>query len=527
MQYGRQVIYCEYPEITRDNLIEVLRQSLSIFEQNSQDCTELLNIEKGIQPLQRKKTFRKDIDIKVVDNVANEITNFNVDFNWQPITLIQRGEKDSGSREEADGIALLNECYNAENMGAKTQELARFVEICGIGYTLIELNTESEDEISPFKVNVIDPRYAFVVRSSYYSDHRVILGVTFRKSRTGNRYFTCYTKEQRFEVLNTLKIINPLTNKEEKVNLWNEGNRSGEENPLHRIPLTEWIRDFDRMGCFERQIDEMNNLNLLISDFTNDVDQNTQSVWWTNDVDTPQDTEGNERNPQSGEWYHTYTEENGRTPIVKPLTINFDYNGIMQQIASRRSYILQKCHVPQRSNANNSTGIAVSDSSGWTDAEIAASKQDQIMYGCKQEELKSVLAAIRENEVVKVDERLKKLKYSDIMPIRKRQKNFELSVKSATLKNLLSCGIYGLHALNVVGMFEDTAQTWNDSKELIEKYQSSLFDKQTTNVSEEKPETTDGGYEAQIGNSPRLDGQSKEQPVESEKELENNQDKST
>lgn len=41
------------------------------------------------------------------------------------------------------------------------------------------------------------------------------------------------------------------------------------------------------MGCFEQQISEMDNLNLLISDFTNDVEQNTQAVWHTNDVDFP------------------------------------------------------------------------------------------------------------------------------------------------------------------------------------------------------------------------------------------------
>lgn len=35
----------------------------------------------------------------------------------------------------------------------------------------------------------------------------------------------------------------------------------------------------------------MDNLNLLISDFTNDVEQNTQAVWHTNDVDFPVEQE--------------------------------------------------------------------------------------------------------------------------------------------------------------------------------------------------------------------------------------------
>lgn len=519
MQYGRKQIFTDYPEITSENLIEVLQQAMIDFIPNAEDCEELIKFEKGIQPLQRVKTFRKDINVEVVDNIANEITNFKVNFNWQPITLIQRGEKDSGNKTESEAVSLLNECYEAEEIKKKTQALARFTEITGIGYSLVELNTESEDEISPFKINILDPRCAFVVRSNYYTDHRIVLGVTFRCDSMGNTYFTCYTKHQRFEVLNTVKIINGKTKRANKVDEWNELERSGEENPLHCIPIIEWIRDFDRMGCFERQISEMNNLNLMISDFSNSLDGNVQAIWWTNDVEFPTDEDGESKKPKSGEWMQTYTPQDGKSPIIQPLSIDFDYPGIISQISNRRASILQKCNVPQRSEANNSTGIAVSDSSGWTDAEIEASRQDQIMYGCKQEELKCVFAAIKENAVVKVDERLLKLKYKDVSVMRKRQKNYELSVKSATLKNLLSCGIHGLHALSVVNMFEDVNQVYSDSKELIEKYQSSLFDKQNTESNNDTVETTDGGYEAQIENSPRLDGQSKERPINSEKEL--------
>ena len=36
----------------------------------------LLEYEAGKQPLQRTKTYRKDIDVKCVDNVAHEIAKF-------------------------------------------------------------------------------------------------------------------------------------------------------------------------------------------------------------------------------------------------------------------------------------------------------------------------------------------------------------------------------------------------------------------------------------------------------------------
>jgi hypothetical protein len=87
-----------------------------------------------------------------------------------------------------------------------------------------------------------------------------------------------------------------------------------------------------------------------------------------------------------------------------------------------------------------------------------------------------------------------------------------MSVKTTALANMLSHGIYGLHALTSVNMFEDVNQVWNDSKGLIEKYQSSLFDKGETT---DNVQSTDGGYEAQVSNSPRIDGMSKEAPSES------------
>jgi hypothetical protein len=84
--------------------------------------------------------------------------------------------------------------------------------------------------------------------------------------------------------------------------------------------------------------------------------------------------------------------------------------------------------------------------------------------------------------------------------------------KSTTFGNLVSHGIDGLHALKAINLFEDVNQVYADSKELIEKYQSSIFDKQqnTSSDSGDEPSNTDGGQLAQITNSPYVDGRSNE-----------------
>jgi SPP1 family phage portal protein len=480
---------------------------MPIFTTTAGECDYLLNFEAGIQPLQRKepKKYRKDIDFQAVDNVANEVVEFKLGFNWgNPITLVQRGVKDSGKADEAEAIALLNECYETDGIKSKTQQLARYIEICGIGYTFVDINNEYVDGDSYFNVNVLDPRYTFVVRSSYYVDHRVMLGVTFRRDEIGNTYFTCFTRRERFEILNLLRIEN------ETVNKWGETNRSGELNPLNMIPIIEWTRSHDRMGCFERQIDEMNNLNLLWSDFLNDTDQETQAVWHGNDIEFPEDEEGNIKTPKNGEWLITQTTPDGKTPFIKPLTAEYNYSGIIEMAVTKRDLILQKCNVPTRSEANNSTGMATSQAQGWESAESAACKEQNIIESCKMEEVKVVLSAIRKSTDVPSDSPLLQLRYCDAQPNVKRQKTYEMVTKSTTFGNLVSHGIDGLHALKAINLFDDVNQVYEDSKELIDKYQSSLFDKQTNTQSDDST-NTDGGLMAQITNSPYVDGRSNEE----------------
>ena len=143
MQTGRIAIYTGAKEITLDNIIPILREAILEHDINSNRIQFLLDYDAGIQPIVRKnpKTYRPDIDCKCCDNVANEVTEFNLGFKWgNPITLVQNGDNEDSNLTEA--IAELNSCYESQNARQKQQELARYVEIGGVGYVLIDVNTE-------------------------------------------------------------------------------------------------------------------------------------------------------------------------------------------------------------------------------------------------------------------------------------------------------------------------------------------------------------------------------------------------
>ena len=79
---GRRRIYTDVSEITEDNIIQVLQEAVMDHNQNAEAIAYLLRYEKGVQPLKRDKVIREDIDIEVVDNLANQITEFKLGYNW-------------------------------------------------------------------------------------------------------------------------------------------------------------------------------------------------------------------------------------------------------------------------------------------------------------------------------------------------------------------------------------------------------------------------------------------------------------
>ena len=507
MQIGRYELLTDKPEVNYENIIQILQEVFPMHQVNAMRINYLLGYEAGNQPLQRVKTYRSDINCECVDNVAHEIAKFHIGYKWGvPITVIQRGEKDSGNDKEVSAISLLNEQYEMQQIRKKTQKLARFVEICGVGYTFVDINSDYEDGESLFNIEALDARTTFVVRSSYYYDRRVMISGTFRTDNKGNHYFTCFTDKERFEILNLTKIMNGEKVVEEEK--WQHAERSGEINPLGINPIIEWIRNDDRMGCFERQISDLDNLNLLISDFTNDVEQNTQAIWHGNDIEFPVERITNEdgsitervKKPGTNEWVITATPQDGKTPFIKPLAVEYDYQGMLNNIVTRRALILQNADVPQRNdNSGGSTGIAMDSATGWSNAETVASAQQNIMEGCKLEEIKVVLRAIKVSSHTPTDSPLMNLRYRDCQPNIKRNKSYELTNKTNAWATLVSHGMNGYHALKTVNLVDDVNQVWNDSKELVEKYQDSIFNKESKEEGRLQADNSD-----QTSNSPFL-----------------------
>ena len=215
--------------------------------------------------------------------------------------------------------------------------------------------------------------------------------------------------------------------------------------------------------------------------------------------------------PKSGEWLSTFTSPDGKTPFVKALSIDYDYDGMLNAIQYRRNKILEKCNVPLTSdNASNITGVAASNASGWDHAEAAASKQQMITESCKLEEVEVVLAAIANNPNLPADSPLKKITPADIEVNVKRQKLYELSTKVNSAVTLIKAGFDGGKVLNAIPIFDDPNEVWDASKETVKKIQNSGISQDAITGDDIEPEKQNSDrimqdLSDQVTNSPLID----------------------
>lgn len=245
---------------------------------------------------------------------------------------------------------------------------------------------------------------------------------------------------------------------------------------MESIPIVEYERAVDRTGCFERHLSDCTELNTLVSDFANLTAQQTQEIWWGNDVDFPIDPKTKKPiEVKSGQWVLTSTTPDGKTPQIKALSNAFDTNATLTAIDTRWRRILQKCKVPtqQDSEGGGSTGTAMDMSSGWSAAETEAVREEQMASKAQREELRLIIKALEFVPETILPEKapIRDIHVGDINFHFSRRKNYDMSVKANALSTLIKTGVHGRHALKFIDGFEDTEATWNDSREMIESIQ--------------------------------------------------------
>ena len=466
--FGRKQIFCDKTNIDKTNILEVLGEAYAIHEQNRAEMLYLFEYVKGRQPiLDREKQIRPEINEKIVDNMASEILEFKLGYEFgSPISYVQRARKDIKSRnalfsffkklftsdeskKEDLRVSAINEMMVEECKAAKDLMLAKDVKTCGVGYRLI-LPKKIKTGVSVFDLLVLNPMNTFVVYSND-AYREPILGVSYFPHRDGSVTFGCYTKTSYF------KIEMGITKGFED---WFEE----KPNTVGMVPIIEYINDYDRMGCFERVIPLMDALNTIDSDRVNDIAQHVQNILWGDNVAL--DTDQYEALRNQG--LILTKSEQGRTATLKYLecVLNQSENQTLVDYVERK--IEKIAHIPNRSElSGGSTGSATNMSTGWMDAETDAKEKEQIWSASERRETAIILKIIKDSNEVDAD--IAELNLSDIEIKFSRSRTYDLATKCNSLSALIGIGIDPLRAIEVVGLFTDPQQVALDSAERIDR----------------------------------------------------------
>ena len=440
--FGRKKIFTDVTEITRDNVLEVMRNALITHWSNKADMEYLYAYYKGRQPiLNRKKEVRPEIQNNVVENRANEIVSFKVGYLMgEPIQYVSR----SDDKMVADKITTLNGYCLSEDKAAKDKELADWFHICGTAYRMVlpDSEFEKESDEAPFEIYTLDPRFAFVVYANSIGEPPV-MGVKYIRRSDGAVIYSIYTKDRYFEVENQSMIVR-------------------EEAQSLGIPIIEYPANNARLGAFEIVLPLLDAINTVDSNRLDGVEQFVQALMLFHNVDISSDDFSKLRDEGALRFKDIDPQYKAE---IKYLTSELNQSQTQTLVDHLYNTVLTICGMPNRNGGSSTsdTGSAVIMRDGWSAAEARA-KDSELMFKLSEKEfLKLVLRICSDLSDLE-------LKLSNV-EVRFTRRNYEnIAQKATVLTTMLSNPkIAPVLAFTHCGMFSDPQLAYRMSMDYAEE----------------------------------------------------------
>ena len=440
--FGRKKIFTDVTEITRDNVLDVLRKALITHWSNKADMEYLYAYYKGRQPiLNRQKEVRPEIKNNVVENRANEIVSFKVGYLMgEPIQYVSRTD----DKTVADKITTLNGYCLSEDKAAKDKELADWFHICGTAYRMVLPDSvfEKESDEAPFEIYTLDPRFAFVVYANSIGEPPV-MGVKYIQRSDGAVIYSIYTKDRYFEVENQSMIVRE------------------EAQPLG-IPIIEYPANNARLGAFEIVLPLLDAINTVDSNRLDGVEQFVQALMLFHNVDISSDDFSKLRDEGAIKFKDIDPQYKAE---IEYLTSELNQSQTQALVDHLYNTVLTICGMPNRNGGTSTsdTGSAVIMRDGWSAAEARA-KDSELMFKLSEKEfLKLVLRICSDLSDLE-------LKLSSV-EVRFTRRNYEnIAQKATVLTTMLSNPkIAPVLAFTHCGMFSDPQLAYRMSMDYAEE----------------------------------------------------------
>jgi SPP1 family phage portal protein len=393
----------EMVKVIRENLTDILSVHFlnAVYEQL------YINYYDGVQKiLEKKRKFKVDNENensnnKIVENHAQAQVDFLTDYlmgekpkfsskdlNKIPVEKINTLEgflSDSGfyteQREVAKDMFKLGVGVSYQNVNSNIVEK-------GIDGKLKLIDEVKNGEISPFEVTHLDPRYNFVVYSSYVKEEP-LFGVNIVElddavtisqdekigySVLGEYAMTIYTKYGTFES-NVEKREYKDVDGSERIDYYplnlETTNFVKVENQLGMLPMIEKTYNKERIGIIETNKGLYDLINLIDSNGGDAIYDNVNQVWVFENVSFADGTSLDDLIRNGAIQVSSTGAENTNGKVY---TLEIKYNqgdiNILKQDVKNASYEIAGVPTPTPTSSSGITGTAQRTSGGWESAEI-------------------------------------------------------------------------------------------------------------------------------------------------------------
>lgn len=385
--YGRRQIFTNKPEITADNVVEVLESALAVDSCNVQEIDYLYGVYRGIQDIRHKtKVTRPEINNKITVNLANYIVTFKDAYLLSsPVQYIAA----TGEDDISEAVNKLNGFMYEEDKESKDKRLVNWMHICGVAPRMVLPNPDydNDEDSSPALLYSLDPREAFVI---YYSGlgKRPMAGVLKQYDEDGEQIYYVYVKDGMYTI---------RKNKVADFSVYDYG----------RVPIVEYVNNAARIGAFEVVLLPMNAVNTLESNRIDNV------VDFVNAYDVFKNCEIDDKmysKLTAGGQAIMIRSTMGLDASVTRITSELNQTGIQTNIDDLLAYIDVICGLPNRNGGSSTsdTGTASQYRDGWVDASSRASDTEKMFISSEKEVLRLILKIFREK--TEIDLSLKEVK---------------------------------------------------------------------------------------------------------------------
>lgn len=460
-QYGRKMIISKRKSIkTAKEALDELNNALPIHNQNRREINYLYTYTSGDQPiLYRQKDVRPEINNKIVENHALEITRFMMAQNCgEPIQYVCQNDDPEKAKEVDD----LNRFMETRSKDAYDIQMEDYRSSCGTAYREVwSLERNSVEEGEPmFDLCAPDPRDNFIIYSRD-KGNPALMSVSICKDEKDRTMYYCTTKSNVYCFRDNSLV-------EEECSTNGHG----------RIRLIEFPNNVRRLSDVEIVITMLDGMNTVQSNRLDGVEQFVQAFI---------------------KFVNCEIDENTFLKMCKlgalsvktvnpsfPADVSSVSNELNQQQTQTlkddlyRNMLIIEGMPGREQNTGGDTGQAVYLRNGWDFAEQRAKIDEPVTKKSEREFLRVVLNILRTKDQIKY------LTIADIGIKITRNKTDNMLVKAQALIYLLEKGIHPKIAIETCDLWGDPEKVYVLSKPYLDALYQTAAEKQAATEAEQK-----------------------------------------